>query len=167
MNKKITFRYDESRYESAKKQQFQECMEYCLEHTYGQTLLNTELCRLLGYNINDEHDFMKFKSMMGRIKHELINRGKVLKSVRDGYYILKPQHVTSHCYRNYMRRSQRTLDKSLYVLNHIDTTELHNDRKEEYNNFKELNEKLSEMTEKMINNSKYYNRMDYYNSIND
>lgn len=167
MSKKIDFRYDESRYNSAKRQAFQECMDYCLEHTYGNTLLTTELCRILGYNIEDEEEFKKFKSTMGRIKNELINYGKVLKSVAGGYYILKPQHVTNHCYRNYMKKSQRTLDKSLYILDHIDNTELHNDRIDEYNKFKELNEQLIEATSKMVNNSAYYNRMDYYNSLED
>ena len=167
MDNQFNFRYDKSRYNSIKKQAFQECMEYCLEHTYGNTLLNTELCRILGYNIENELEFFKFKSIMGRIKEELINYGKILKSVPGGYYILKPQHVASHCYRNYIKRSQRTLDKSLYVLDHVDNTELHNDRIEEYNKFKELNEKLIDTATELINNSAYYNRMDYYNSLQD
>lgn len=167
MNRKVDFRYDESRYESAKKQAFQECMEYCLEHTYGNTLLESELGRILGYNLDTEEEYRKYKSIMGRIKNELINYGKVLKSVKGGYYILKPQHVTSHCYRNYVKRSQRTLDKSLYILDHLDNTELNSDRLEEYNQFKELNEKIIDEANKLINNSVYYSRMDYYNSLED
>ena len=62
---KKDFRYDKSRYDSSKKQKFQECMEYILEHTYGNSLMNTALCEKLGYNIDDKEEFQKFKSMMG------------------------------------------------------------------------------------------------------
>lgn len=165
---KINFRFDKSRYDSAKKQNIQECMEYILEHKYGESIMNNDLAKILGYNIDDEEEKRKYKSIMGRIKNFLIDYGYVLKSINSvGYYILKPQHITSHCFRTYTRRSQRMLDKSLYVLNHIDNTKLEGDRIEEYNKFKELNENLIDEAEKLINSSPYYNRMEYYNNLKD
>lgn len=165
---KVDFKFKGVVYNSKKKQNIEECMEFVLNHTYGETLLNNELAKILGYNIEDELEYRKFKTMMSRIKEYCIDYGYVLKNISHvGFYILKPQHITSHCYRTYIKKSQRTLSKSLYVQEHVDTTELSEERMEEYNKFIEMNESLIESTEKLINNSPYFNRMDYYNSLKD
>lgn len=163
---KPNFRYDVSRYESSKRQAFQECIEFILNHNYGQSVLHTDLAQILKYNIEDEKEKKKYKVMVNKIRNALIDKGYVLKSIAGvGYYILKPQHIAGHCFRTYVRSTQRILDKSLYVLEHIDNTELKDDRIEEYNNFKELNEKLVDSVEEMIDNSTYYSRKTYYDSL--
>ena len=165
---KVEFKFKKAIYNSEKMQKIQECMEYVLEHDYGQMLLNTELAKKLGYNIENEIEQKKFKSMMSRIKNYSAEYGYVLKGVHQvGYYILKPQHVANHCFRTYIRSSQRTNDKSLWIMNHIDKTELEDERLEEYDNFIELQKEIIDKTESLIDNSKYFNRMDYYNNLKD
>lgn len=160
-------RYD-SRYDSEYKQRIQETVEYILSKKYGDVLSNIELGRILHYNIDDEKEFVKFKSMMGRIKSFLIDYGYILKSVSGiGYYILKPKQITGHCYRTYVKKSQRALDKSSYILDHTDLTELSDTRKEEFDNFQNLNKELIDSMDKLITASRYYDRKAYYDSLED
>lgn len=160
-------RYD-SRYNSEYKQRIQEVVEYILDKKYGEVVSNTELGSILHYNIDDEKEFIKFKSMMGRIKSFLIDYGYILKSVSGiGYYILKPKQITGHCYRTYVKKSQRALDKSSYILDHTDLTELSDTRKEEFDNFQSLNKELIDSMDKLITTSRYYDRKSYYESLED
>ena len=155
-------------YNSKKKQNIGEVIEYVLSFNYGTTLENTELGKILGYNINDEEEFLKYKSTMNRVRNILINYGYVLKGVPGiGYYILKPNQVSNHCYRNYIKRAGRTLDKSVYILEHTDKTELNVDRMEELNNLVELNKEIVDNMWKNIRESAYYSRKDYYDSLED
>ena len=155
-------------YNSKKNQNIGEVIEYVLSFNYGTTLENTELGKILRYNINDEEEFLKYKSTMNRVRNILINYGYVLKGVPGiGYYILKPSQVSNHCYRNYIKRAGRTLDKSVYILEHTDKTELNNDRMEELNNLVQLNKEIVDNMWKNIRESAYYSRKDYYDSLED
>lgn len=162
---KVNFRYD-SRYESKFKQNMQETIEFIMDKKYGETLYLSDLSRMLGYNINNEKELKKFKSQMSKIKNFLIDYGRVLKSRSGiGYFILKPQHISNHCYRTYVTKSQRMLDKSLYVLEHVDRIELSEPRYEELANMMSLNNQLIETMQNTIDKSTYYSRKDYYNSL--
>ena len=164
---KANFRYD-SRYETRLKQNIQETIEFILSKKYGETLYLTDLGKIMGYNINDEKELKKFKSQMGKVKNFLINYGYILKPVIGvGYFILKPQHIPNHCYRTYVTKSQRMLDKSLNVLEHVDKIELSEPRYEELANMMSLNNQLIETMENTIANSTYYSRKEYYNSLGD
>jgi hypothetical protein len=77
---KKEFRYN-GEYESAKKQHIQETVEYILDKGYGQTLTHSELGKILHYNIDDEEEFDKYRSTMGRIKNFLLQYGFVLKGI--------------------------------------------------------------------------------------
>lgn len=164
---KINFRYN-SRYESKYKQNIQETIEFILNKKYGETLYLTDLEKIMGYNINDEKELKKFKSQMGKVKNFLINYGYILKPVIGvGYFILKPQHIPNHCYRTYVTKSQRMLDKSLKILDHTDKTKLTQPRLEELTNMANLNNQLIESMQNTIDNSAYYSRKEYYNSLGD
>ena len=164
---KVNFRYD-SRYQSKYKQNMQETIEFIMNHNYGQTVYLTDLGKMMGYNINEEKELKKFKAQMGKIKNFLIDYGRVLKSVNGvGYFILKPQHIPNHCYRTYVTKSQRMLDRSLNVLEHVDKIELSEPRYEELTNMMSLNNQLIETMENTIANSTYYSRKEYYNSLGD
>ena len=102
---KEDFRY-QGEYESKKKQNIQEAVEYILAKNYGSTILHQELAKILGYNIDDEDEFKKYKSVMGRIKNFVLQYGYVLKGISGvGFYILKPTQVSNHCYRTYVKKS--------------------------------------------------------------
>jgi len=164
---KENFRYD-SRYQSLKKQNMQEAIEFILEKDYGDTITNASLGKILGYNLEDEKERMRFLSMMGRIKNFIIDYGYVLKTISGvGYYILKPQHISNHCFRNYIRKGQRILDKSDRILSHVDTSYLQGDRNTEYEEICNLNDDLIRKTEEIIENSDYNQNKDKYNTIED
>ena len=163
----MNFRY-EGEYESKYKQKISEAIEYILEKNYGDTLLHNDIAKILGYNIDDEVEEKKYKTMMGRIKNILLQYGYVLKSLNGiGFYILKPTQVSQHCYRTYVKRAGRMYDKSEFVLEHIVKTDMSDDRKEEIQNMMAMNKLLIENVWNTIKESVYYSRKDYYNSLED
>ena len=164
---KLESRYD-SRYNSEYKQRIQELVEYILDKNYGQTISNEELSKILHYNIEIEEEFLKYKSTMGRVKNFLIDYGYILKSIAGvGYYILKPKQIAGYCYRTYIVKTQRLLDKSDRILTHTDKTKLSDIRKEEHSNVLQLNTDVNEGIWKTIQTSGYYKRKTYYENLGD
>lgn len=164
---KINSSYD-SRYNSEYKQRIQELTETILDMNYGATVPLEVCTKTLHYNIEIEEEKKKFLSTMNRVKNFLVGKGYILKPVKDeGYYILKPKQISGHCYRTYVKRSQRLLDKSSYILNFVDRTELNETRMEEYELFSKLNQDLILAMEETIVTSGYYSRKAYYNDLKD
>lgn len=162
---KQNFRFEQSN-ESAKKQYKQEIIEYILKQPYGTTMLDETLAHILHYNIDDEEEYHKYKTLMQSIKSWLLGRGRVLKSISNvGYYILKPSQVSQHCYRTYIKHASRLYDKSAYVLDRTDKTELNQDRMEEITNMISLNQQLIDKVAATIHESAYYSRKAYYDSL--
>ena len=160
-------RYD-SRYDSQYKEKIGELVELILEKGYGGTIPNTEACKVLGYNIDNEEEFKKYKSTMQRVKNFLIDYGCILKSIAGiGYYILQPKQISSHCYRTYIDRTKNLLEKSERILNHVDKLELSEIRMEEYNDVLNLNTKVYEAIGEQIKTSGYYLRKTYYDNLTD
>lgn len=164
---RINYRY-EGQYNSKYKERISDVVEYILDKDYGQTIEFEILANMLHYNIEVEEENKKFKSTMARIKNILIDYGYVLKSVTGvGYYILKPKQISGYCYHTYIRRTTNLLDKSARILNHTQHSLLSQDRKEEYDNVCELNLDTANAIQSTIENSKYYNRKIYYDSLKD
>ena len=164
---KPNFRYDSS-YQSEFKQKIQETVEYILERNYGDTISFNTLGKLLHYNIYDEVENKKFKSTMGRVKNFLIDKGYVLKSIPGvGYYILKPKQISGYCYHTYIKRTENLLEKSDRILSHVAQSELSEIRKEEYENVCDLNSDVINAIDSSIENSKYFNRKNYYDNLED
>ena len=164
---KQNFRYEGER-NSKKKQNIQEAIEYVLNKKYGDTLTHIELSRILQYNIDNDDEFKKYKSVMARIKNFILQYGYILKSVSGiGYYILKPSQVSSHCYRTYVKKAGRMYDKSEYILEHTEKENLSEERKEEIQNMIALNKQLIDNVWETIKESTYFSRKDYYNSLED
>ena len=164
---KQNFRFEQER-DSSKKQNKQEVIEYILAQSYGTTLYHNDLCKKLGYNFETEEEFYKYKSMMGSIKRVLTSYGRILRSVPNvGYYILKPSQISQHCYRTYIKGAARMYDKSEYVLERTDKTELNEVRTEEINNMIALTKDLIKKSWDSIQESAYYSRKDYYDNLED
>lgn len=162
---KHNFRFEQP-YESDKKQYKQEVIEYILESPYGITISDEKLGKMLHCNIEDEEEYHKYKTLMAGIKKWLLGKGRVLRSVPNiGYYILKPSQISQHCYRTYIKSASRLYDKSAYVLDRTDKTELNTDRMEEITNMISLNQQLIDKIEKTIQESTYYSRKAYYDSL--
>lgn len=164
---KKNFKYDSS-YESKNKQRIQELVEYILDKEYGETIPLEKLGEMLHYNINDVDELKKFKSTMERVKNFLVDYGYILKSISGrGYYILKPKQIAGHCYRSYISKTQRILNKCERILDHTDKTELSEERKQEHSEVLQLNKDMSDKFHNTIQTSKYYNRKAYYDSLKD
>ena len=92
------YRYEQT-YDSKKKQNIQETVEFILSKDDGTTIENNELAKLLGYNISTDEEYRKYKAMMGKIRNFLLQYGYVLKIISGvGYYILKPEQISRHCF---------------------------------------------------------------------
>ena len=164
---KQDFRY-QGEYESKKKQNIQEAIEFILEKNYGVTIGHIQLAKLLGYNIDDEVEIKKYRSVMARVKKFVLKYGYVLKGISGvGYYILKPTQVSSYCYRTYVKRASKLYDKSAYVLDMTDQSEMSEIRKQEIQNMINLNKQLIDKTFETIKESPYYSRKTYYDSLED
>lgn len=164
---KPDFRYD-SRYKSLKKQNIQETIEFILKHNYGDTIGFGQLAQILGYNIDDEKEKMKFQSMMGRVKNFLIDYGYILRSVAGvGYYIMKPKQISGYCYHTYIRHTEDLLKKSDRILSHVDLDGLSDIRKEEHTNVVALNYDVFENIDTTIDHSEYIKNKYVYDNLED
>jgi hypothetical protein len=159
----MNYRYNGEYENTSKRQYIQEAIEFILSKERGSTINNYELAKILNYNIDDEEELVKFKSTMGRIKNFLIDYGYIIKSISGvGYYILKSKQIAGHCYHTYIRKSEKLLNKSERVLNHIDTSELSSVRVKERREVLDLNNDLKTNYENTVNNSSYIkNKSDY------
>lgn len=164
---KPNFKYEPER-DSDKKQKKQEVVEFILDKDYGTVVTHTDLSKILGYSFNIEAERDKYLAMMNTIKRVLIDYGKILKSISGvGYYILKPSQVSNYCFRTYIKRSVKLNDKSKYILDRTDKSDLNKTRLEEIENMRELNETLINNMNDTIQESAYYSRKDYYDSLED
>ena len=154
--------------ESNKKQNIAECIEYILTKQRGDTISTESLAALLGYSIDDEKEYAKFKYMMGKIKNLLVDYGYILKRVAGvGYYILKSKQISGYCYHTYVLKTLRLLEKSDRVLTHIDKTELSEIRMQEFNDVNLLNSDVYESIDNTINDSSYWKNKETYNNLED
>ena len=153
---------------SIKNQNIAETVEYILTMQYGSTVSNDKLAKILGYNLDDDNEYRKYKGTMGRVKSFLQSYGYILRNISGiGYYILRPSEISRHCYNTYIKKAARTYDKSLFVLDHVDKLELTTDRLEELAKIKELNRQLIESVDKVLTESVYYDRKAYWDSLKD
>ena len=164
---KQNFRYD-SRYNSLKKRQLQEAIELILDKDYGETVRFDQLAKILDYNIDDENEKRKFRGAMARIKNFLVDYGYILKTITNvGYYILKPQHISSYCYRTYIDKTKVLLEKSERILSHVDKSELLDDRKKEHQEVRDLNQQIYNEIGSIVEASDYNKNRRRYDNLND
>lgn len=75
--------------------------------------------------------------------------------------------VSGYVYRKYIKRTLNLYNYSTEILDHLNKDGFNDTRIQEYNEVKDLNDNLRETTSSMIQESGYYSRMDYYNSLED
>lgn len=164
-NLKRTFNY---RYSSSKEQYIVRFIECVVERGYGETITLEETGKLLQYNIEDEHELKKMKSVMCRIKNYLIDRGYVLKSIVGvGYYIMKPKQIPNYVYRTYTLRTLRLIEKQDRILAHTPISDLSVVRQEENSQIKDLTKVTYEAINKSIDESEYFKNRAFYNGLDD
>ena len=164
---KENFKYDTGK-NTEYNQRIGELVNTILELNYGSTISFYKCADILHYNIDDEKEKRKFQSTMCRVRNFLIDYGYVLKSIAGvGYYILKPKQISGYCYHTYIRKTENLLNKSGRILNHVAQSELSEIRKEEYNNVCDLNLDVTNAIDTTIENSKYWNKKNYYDNLED
>lgn len=160
-----TFNY---RYSSSKEQNIVEFIKCVTQRGYGETISLEEAGQILKYNIDNEKEFRRFRSVMSRIKNYLIDRGYLLKSIVGvGYYIMKPKQVPNYVYRTYTLRSLRLIEKQDRILEHTPTSELSQIRQQENKDIKALTKKTYEAINKSIDESEYFKNRAFYNGLDD
>lgn len=158
------------RYNSKNDEKKQKVIETFVGSDYGVTVTYNEINQILGLDLDNEDTYyenMKYlKRFVSKLKNYLIKKGIVIKSVKDvGWYILKPEHISSYTYRQYMVKPMKSYQKAQEILNHFDKTKLNEDRKEEYENIDYLNKKLLKDTDTIICSSRYYKNKAYYDNL--
>lgn len=165
MNNKIEFNY---RYSSKNEDKTQQIMDIFLESDYGAMISYEEVNEVLMINLDDEDELKYMKNFVGKLKNALIDRGRVIQSVRNqGWYILKPQHIASYTYRNYIVKPQKAYKKADRILQRYDKRPLNEERIREYTDINNLNHKLQDFSENLINNSDYMKNRNKYNELKD
>lgn len=164
-NNKVEVNY---RYSSKREGQIRDALDYILDKDYGATIEFAKLAEIMRFNITDEQEERRFKSTMGRVKNILIDHGYILKTITGvGYYILKPKHISSYCYRTYIDKTKVLLEKSERILAHVDQTELSDIRKKEHKEMCELNQELYGEIGLVVEGSDYDKNRHYYNNLQD
>jgi hypothetical protein len=160
----VNFRYKNTKNEN----RIKDAVDYILDKEYGSTILFGQLADIMRYNIQDEQEERRFKSTMNKVRNILVDSGYILKIITGvGYYILKPKHISSYCYRTYVDRTKRLLEKSERVLKHVDQTELSDERKKEHAEMTDLNQQLYGEIGLVVEGSEYGKKRAYYDSLED
>lgn len=146
--------------ENQKRKEIKDVINYIKSKEYGTTIEFMELQPFTTlFNLTDEYEQYQFKScFMAIVKKELIQYGIVLKSIRNvGYYILKPNQISSYTYRTYIRKPLKAFERASYILENTDKNKLNTIEIEEYNLTTELNDRLINTNYEIIVEGKYSN----------
>lgn len=160
------------RYSSKNEDKKKDTIDLFLNKPYGTLVMYDEVARTANININtsdkekDEENLKYLKQFVGTLKNLLIKRGYVIKSVKGcGWYILKPNQISSYTYRNYIVKPQKSYLKASEILQHFEKQDLSEDRKAEYEDINNLNNSLITETDRMLFDSHYYKNKNYYDNL--
>lgn len=143
-------------------------LEIFLGSDYGATVSYEEINEVLMLDLENEDDMKKMKRIVSSIKDLLIDKGRILQSVRGvGWYILKPQHIASYTYRNYIVKPQRAYDKAKKILQKYDRRTLNEERIVEFVAINDLNNQLQKLSGNLLNNSEYLKNKSEFDRLGD
>ena len=132
-----------NKYESTPKEKRQKVIELILTKEYGETVTYNELNAILQENINDYQGKVAFRRNMNKVKNELFSKGYVIRPILNvGYYILKPNQVSSYTYRNYIVRPINSFKKAKTILENTERKQLKGQETTEYQTTYELKEAM-------------------------
>ena len=135
-----------------------------VQKQYGEMIYHSEVSNILGFDRTQS----RYGIYVRKAKDRLIEYSKVLKAIPGvGWQVLKPQQVSSYVYRKYIKRTLNMYNYSTDILNYLDKSNLSQTRLDEFNDVEQLNNELKEKTSNIIQESGYYSRKDYYDSLGD
>ena len=127
-----------------------------LSKNYGETLSYNELNSILQEDLNDYYGKVVFRRQMNKVKNELFSKGYVIRPVYNvGYYILKPNQVSSYTYRNYITKPMNSFKKAKVILDNTKKGKLQGQEISEYNATCELNESIIYTNAELLNSEEY------------
>lgn len=133
-----------------------------IQKKYGDLIYHSEIEAILGF----DREVTKYGIYVRHAKDRLIQYSKVLKAIPGvGFQVLKPQQVSGYVYRKYIKRTLNLYNYSTDILGYLNKDGFSDVRMKEFNEVKELNDALREKTKSMIQESGYYSRKDYYDSL--
>lgn len=133
-----------------------EVCEYILKKHYGDTVTIEELNEIIQENLKDEIGKRKFKKLMSKAKNKLISCGYVIRSIYNvGYYILKPNQISSYTYRNYIIKPLKQFDKANIILKNTDKKRLNTEEIKKHRITMELNRSIIYATNTLINDEDF------------
>ena len=138
------------------KEKIIEIGEYIIKKNYGEIITIKELNEFIQVDLSDEIGKRKFKRIMSKVKNRLINCGYVIRSIYNvGYYILKPNQISSYTYRNYIIKPLKQFDKANIILKNTNKKQLSTDEIKEHKATCELNRAIMYATNSLINDKEY------------
>lgn len=144
--------------EFSQKEKREQAYNYILTKKYGDTITNEELNNILQEDLKDEYGKIRFRSQMNKVKDRLYKKGFVIRSIYNiGYYILKPNQVSSYTYRNFIVRPTNQYKKAKTILENLNNKNFNNFENLEFESTKSLNKKIIKTTNDLLNSNEYKN----------
>ncbi len=145
-----------SKEELSPKEKRDRITELILTKDYGETLTYDELNSILQEDINDYYGKQCFIRQMNKVKNELFSKGYVIRPVYNvGYYILKPNQVSSYTYRTYITKPINSFKKARTILDNTEKNKLKGQEVSEYKATCELNEAMLYASTELLNSDEY------------
>lgn len=131
---------------------------------YGEIITHEEIERIIGYIRNTT----KYTYIISKVKKQLIPNSRIIKSIPGkGYQLLKNEQVSGYVYRNYIVKAEERLEQGNTILDNLNTKGFGSARGAEFDDVRELSRDLKKTVKKKRIESQYYDRMTYYNSLED
>ena len=135
---------------------------FFISKQYGDIIYHNQVEKIIGIS----REMAKYNIYVKKAKDLAVSKHIILKGIPGiGFQVLKPHQVSGYAYRKYIKRALKMYDYSEFILNNVEENKLGKIRKQEYEEVKELNNTMKQMSTQTIERSKYYSRMDYYNSL--
>lgn len=142
--------------EFSPKEKREQVYNYILTKKYGDTITNEELNNILQEDLKDEYGKIRFRNQMVKVKDTLYKKGFVIRPIYNiGYYILKPNQVSSYTYRNFIVKPTKQFKKAQKILKYTDCKEFNVEETTEFELTRTLNKNIIDTTNKILNSEKY------------
>lgn len=127
-----------------------------MSKNYGDMITIEEINNILQEDLISKNGYNKFRRQIRLVCNMLIYDGYVLKNIPNkGYYILKPNQVSSFTYRNYIIRPLNSLNKARTILDNTKTKKLNIDEELIHTKTSHLNNELFTSMNKILDSEKY------------
>lgn len=145
-----------SKNELTPKEKREKIKQMILSKDYGTTILYDEINEIMQEDLYDFKGRDYFIKQMNKVKNELFTTGYIIRPVYNvGYYILKPNQISSYTYRNYIRKPLKAFDKAKTILEHTNKSELKKQEISEYQTTVSLNETMLYANNQLLNDEEY------------